>query len=194
MERLITLLAGLVVGLRGARREALEEVLDCLRIERVMWKDDLDYAQETVEKRERERDSALKDLSEERQETERLKRRIADLQGWNAALLGGGARGKWTLKVRCRILLDFKILSIKAVRIVSELGLKEAKEWVEAAPALNGAIPDPDITWITLSDNVDGQNLARALNTLLNEACSWNSPKPKPTCPQDVMFYPTEAK
>lgn len=180
MDRLITVLAGLVLGLRGARRFAFEAVLEGLREFaenfRTAMRENEDMS-DILERVQGDLRSALKDMVDEKGRADALQRRI-DAISRTPSLMGRDG-GVWCLMVRRRLLSSHKINVIKALRAVTALYLKEAKEWVDArslGPTFQAStFSDPTNAprsddWIVLSDKVDAVNLLLALDVLLNQA------------------------
>lgn len=138
MDRLLTTLAGLVVGLRGTRRAALDEIVFLLREEWDILRRTLDSMDDMAARRIEELNVALKDLVDERAEVDRLRNHLAVLREENGRLLGQMLRqgmeldaanetlrnreahiralaaGGHTLTVKRRLLKDYKIACIKA--------------------------------------------------------------------------------
>jgi hypothetical protein len=179
MDRLITILAGLVLGLRGARRFAFEAALEGLREAAVDFRvaeQENNSLWDRIDRLETERDSTRKELVEERERADALQRRIDALP---IPVLMGRDGGNWRLMVRRRLLADYKIYVIKALRTVTQMGLKEAKEWVEtriiglefrtSTLASPEDIPNSS-DWITLAENANAIDTLLAIDTLFNQA------------------------
>lgn len=202
MDRLITILTGLVLGLRGSRRAAMEAVVDDIRKEfsefeadliaaREDWKDVSDH----LTRLEVERNSAMKDLEEEKERRLALQRKL-DIISSSVPRWADGS--SWRLMVRRKLLSSHKFHTLKALRTVTTMGLKDAKEWVESR------IPGPEVhknvfesqtgggdasDWIILSDEVGAADLLIALDVLFNQTHT-NRASPPPTL-DDVSFRST---
>lgn len=189
MDKLILVLEGLLLGLRDARRAALGVVVDGLREEAQnlrgateenerLWSRcdrlEVEKKDEIAHRRRAEEEAGRLIL-----ENERLRKRLPEEAAW------AGPRKTWRILVRRRVLESHKILVIKALRHVSGLGLKEAKDAVEAAAA-----GDPESSYM-LASEVDERGLGLALDTLLREAATYNRPVVRPLAyPYDVEFLP----
>jgi hypothetical protein len=189
MERLLAVLAGLVLGLRGTRRKAFEVLLDGLRREACELRvaaQERDNVLDVLERVQNERDSALKGQVEERERADALQHRVE--------VFNRGC-GDWRLVIRRRLLSSNKLQAIIALRHVTRLGLKEAKEWVEARTIGNGfkvsTLSDPESVpagddWVVLSDKIGTADLMLAIDTLFN--CGKRSHNSTPIALDDVLF------
>ena len=140
LQALMTVMAGLVLGLRGRRREAMETLLD--EMEKT-FSDISDIQQE-----ERDREGEISRYREE--EISRLVRLLDDAEAKAerarveavdkvsqmrktllATLSRYGLEGPQVVLLNTSWMGERKIGAIKIVRIVLGCGLKEAKDWVE---------------------------------------------------------------
>jgi len=179
MDRLIKILAGLIVGLPGVRREALDMVLEMLRSEYENLKGILDYTEEMANRRAHEmRDDAIRRAGE-------AQRRIGQLEAEVVRLGSLPSIYTWRIMVRRRVLASHKFHCIRALRELTGLGLKEAKEWVEdkAIVANNQAERD----WVTLGEGIGPREFGTAIDTLLRATVNTHT-SPQPTYPEDVSF------
>lgn len=194
MDRAITVLAGLVVGLRGARRRAFIEVLEWLREETGSAEEEGGRLRERIGSLETERDAALKGMVEERDRADALQRRMDALP---LSALEERDGGLWRLSVRRGFLDSHKVFAVKALMVAAHMGLREAKEWVEArtlGPGFRtGTLASPtDVPksddWVALSEGMSEADLVPALDILLNRAQAM--PRAKPPTSDDVLFRP----
>jgi hypothetical protein len=139
MERLVLMLEVLVAGMRGARRRALEHVVEELKATIEADEADIEYESNLR----RQRDEALNG----RAECERLlggaRDRICQLEDEAARLRAGGHNGwmadrTWSIHIKRASICGKKIAVIKALREANPIGLKEAKEAVEAVEGGEG--------------------------------------------------------
>jgi hypothetical protein len=176
MDKLITVLAGLIVGLPGARRKALDEMVKRIQSEYAYLKGDIDYAWEVFGRSEREKDDANQRAGD-------YKTRINELE---LELARRGSPPKpmftWRLMVKRSVLKSHRIHSIKAVREVTGLGLKEAKEWVELQTE---GLADE---WVRLGEEIGAREFGMAIDTLLRDSVNIRN-SPQPTYPHNIQFY-----
>lgn len=179
MDKLITILTGLIVGLPGARRRALNEIVERLQKEDEYLQGEIAYTWELFHKRGEEMDDANRRAND-------YKKRIDELE---LELVRLGLPPKpsftWRIMVKRSVLKSHKIHSIKALREVTTMGLKEAKEWVELQ-----ADGQPD-EWVRLGTEIGAREFGMAIDTLLRASAN-NQTAPVPTYPNDVTFYRNE--
>jgi ribosomal protein L7/L12 len=179
MDKLITILTGLIVGLPGVRRKALDEVVDRLQNEYEYLKGEIDYAWEMSNKRAGEMDDANR-------RADGYKTRINELE-LELTRLGTPPKPMftWNITVKRSVLKSHKLHSIKALREVTGLGLKEAKEWVELRAE---GLADE---WVFLCKGVEVREFGMAIDTLLRASAN-NPYSPQPTYPHDIQFHRNE--
>jgi hypothetical protein len=175
MDKLITILTGLIVGLPGARRRALNEIVERLQKEDEYLQGEIAYTWELFSKRGEEMDDANRRAGD-------YKTRINELELELARL---GSPLTWRIMVKRSVLKSHKIHSIKALREVTTMRLKEAKEWVELQ-----ADGQPD-EWVSLGTEIGAREFGMAIDTLLRASAN-NQTAPVPRYPNDVTFYRNE--
>lgn len=126
----VTILRGLVVGLPGARRRALEIVLDDLEVELKNLGQTVGYEMEKTRRLWEENEEHCVKLETKGREIAELHCRIDELESQVRT---------WKVEVRASLLWDKKIQCIKTLRIAKpEMGLLEAKNAIEGFMEGNG--------------------------------------------------------
>ena len=168
LSMLVTILEGLVLGLRGKRRSALSAALSEVRVEAEEMEGlvgrlrrDTSEGWNLAERRSDEIAAFYEDLRKAHDNVLALEE---DLQAAHEARPHHND-GEWGVWVRRRVLSTHKILCIKAVRQATSLGLglKEAKDMVESE-VLDCYGPED---WFCLSRHCTSRELGLTLDTLL---------------------------
>lgn len=174
MDKLITILTGLIVGLPGVRRKALNEMVRRLQEEYEYLKGEIDYVWEMSNKRAEETDDANRRAGD-------YKTRINELE-LELARLGSPPKPTFCIMVKRSVLKSHKIHSIKALREITAIGLKEAKEWVELQAE------GPADEWVCLDKEAGAREFGMAIDTLLRASTN-NQITPTLTYPHDIQFH-----